>query len=183
MGWDIIDGPAEEPVSLAELEDELQGPINASLGAFMIRAARKRAEIEAGVAIGEQTIRMTLSRFPVKSDDEGLVFVLLSWPVGRVLKFEYLDTRGRAVAVKESEYSLDTSVRPARVEPTTEYWPLTQKKVNAVTIEYRMGAPATDEIKLAIRMIAAHLVKSKDETPANERLPIPMAAAAILQGI
>lgn len=183
IGFHLIEDALSEPVGVQELAE---GRPDKLLLARLIRAARKRAEKETGILIGEQKWRMTMDRFPHGSEEDGDCFLLLHWPIRKITRFAYQDEKERWVGLESGDYRLDDSVCPARIEPPAdEDWPQTVQAINAVTIEYLAGEPASASAADAIRMIAAHLYDQRDNIPLimeGQSFPIPVAALAILQG-
>ena len=156
MGLTLITTAATLPVSLAEVRTACRiedGRFDALL-TQKLRGAVKHIEKLLGIALGEQTWRLTLDQF---SD-------AIELPKGPVLGlvtdgFQYIDSNGDAQLVAPEAYVLDLLSSPAWiVRNEDQSWPTTQDRINAVQIDFETGWTAEtlpDDLKEAILMTAA----------------------------
>lgn len=88
----------------------------------------------AGIALGTQTWRKTLDRFPCQD------ILLPGSPVTAVSAVNYVDIEGNADTVDLPDTLLDTGSDVARLSPVHgSTWPSTREQNGAVTIDYTLG--------------------------------------------
>lgn len=194
---DVIGDPAEEPVTLPEalfwLREDHQTDETKAVVEALIKAARTRAEMETNRAFVTQTLRLTMDGFPPSRPGDPMgaesVIRLPRPPIQSVTSIVYLDAQGVEQTLATTEYLVDARSLPARIVPAYgKSWPSIYDQINALTVTYIAGygaaADVPDELKLAIKLMAAHWYNNREEV-ATYRLddkPIPLGACAILRG-
>lgn len=148
--------PAAEPVTLAEAkahlriahasEDELIGAL--------IRAARDDVERATGIALIDQSWRLTLDRWP-RHDTA----MLLRHPVKEILSVTVFDEDGAASLIDPADYQLDAGSRPARL--LFKERPDAVRVMNGIEIDFvagfgEAGPDVPDLLKRAILVLVAH---------------------------
>lgn len=107
----------------------------------LILDAEEFVETDCNVAIRAQTLELTLDRFPLEIE-------LWRVPVTAVLSVKYIDPAGVEQTVDPSIFQVDTTSKPGRIRPFTEFfWPETDFRLNAVTVEFTAGP--TDQPRAA----------------------------------
>lgn len=133
----VIDGPAEEPVSLALAKTHLRidHPDEDDLIRAWVRAARRYAEEYCGVRFVTQTLRVTFSAWPSAG-----AFALPVEPVESVESVEYL-TGGVWTEIDPADYVTGLAYSPPVIAPVTA-WPDPDADVlEAIRITVVAGAP------------------------------------------
>jgi uncharacterized phiE125 gp8 family phage protein len=185
-GPNAASGGGTYSVMLADDEDQMS--------AFLL-AARRRLEQEMGRALVSQTWRLSLDRFPH--------FHQRAWPVGYmpillprpaiigVSSFKYLDPTdptgtAQITLALNTDFIVDGNSEPARVQPATnKAWPSALRQQNAVNIDYTAGygtdgTSVPNDIKLAIKMLAAHWYENRETVVAEPRvIPQEMTQASM----
>ena len=107
-----LDGPAVEPVSLAEMKAHLRldGPDEDDLVSALVSAARMAVEGATRLVLIEQTWRFALRSMPLG----GVIDIPLA-PVMAVSAVRTVDLSGMADLVDPSSYRLDTGCDPTRL--------------------------------------------------------------------
>lgn len=174
----LITPPAAEPVSLADLKTHLRIvglQDDASLGHFG-RAARRAVEARGGLSLIAQGWRLTLDAPP------GGVLTLPRSPVFSVETIAVIDREGAAEAVDPSLYEIETggAGRIRAVRP----WPYQKKLIGGVRIDFTAGwadpSSVPEELKLAVRMIAAHFYENREGQAPERLFAVPQAVDALI---
>jgi uncharacterized phiE125 gp8 family phage protein len=185
-GPNATSGGGTYQVMLADDEDQI--------GGFLI-AARRRLEQEMGRALVSQTWRLSLDSFPHFQQHAypvGYLPILLPRPaIIGVTAFKYLDpTDPTGVAqialTLNTDFIVDGNSEPARIQPATnKAWPSTLRQQNAINIDYAAGygvdgTSVPNDIKLAIKMLAAHWYENRETVVAEPRvIPQEMTQASL----
>jgi len=148
--------PAADPVTLAEVKAHLRIGHDSEdvLLAGLIRAATAEVESRTGLALIEQSWRLTLDAVPAS----GLIR-LRRHPVREVLSVTIYGPDGEAMLVDPVRYQADLSSRPARlliVEPTRPV-----RAMNGIEVDFtagfgEAGTDVPDLLKRAILVLVAH---------------------------
>lgn len=136
----VITEPSVEPISLQEAKDHLRetGSDQDSVLLALIVAARQYAENYLRRSLVQQTLELTLDRFP------GRTIELPNPPVQSVTHVKYIDSTGTLQTMDSTLYTLDSYRAPARLEPVWgQIWPYTRSDLNAVQIRYVAGYAPT----------------------------------------
>lgn len=175
MTLKLIQGPAVEPVSLAEakLAARVDGTEFDTLIPGLITAARRQAEQVLNRALITQTWELVLDEFP---PDE----IELGWPkVQGISSLSYIDTSGATVNLDSSRYVLDADNLPGWVLPAEGTdWPDTYDTVNAVRVRFLAGygEDATfvpEEIKTWIKAHVALWLRQAEAASDRKLEPVP----------
>lgn len=141
MAARMINPPAELAVDFAlaklclKVEDDQQDSQIRSL----IGGITMAAQHETGRAFIHQDWRVSLDLFdgPIR---------LPRAPLSSVLSVKYWDANNVQQTLPPSEYQVDDVSEPGRILPAVgKSWPATFARVNAVTVDYRVGYGATHE--------------------------------------
>lgn len=174
----ILDGPAVEPVTLAEAKAflRLDGTDEDDLVGALITAARLTVERAARITLIRQTWRVTLTRWPAAR-----VLRLPIAPVSAVVAARVVDASGTATLpagtcrLRPDDGSL-LSVDPAAAGPG---------EGGRIEIDLQCGfgpdAGAVPEtLKLAIRRLVAEWFENRGDEAPRTGLALPSGVAALL---
>jgi uncharacterized phiE125 gp8 family phage protein len=173
--------PEVEPVDLALAKahlridhDEEDDLIRAWIG-----AARQLTEEYTGRRWVTQTLRLTMSGFPVGHIE------LPVRPVGVVTEFYYLDEVGDQTDVEPADYQMWLDHNPPLITfaPDGE-WPDTEEgRLNAVTIEFTVGG-AVENVPEMVKAAMLQIIGQYDEARGDQNWltsrGIPPSAKALL---
>jgi len=157
------------PISLAEAKAQLN--ISQSFTSdddlinAMIATARRYFERETGIVAttGVSTYEGYLDDFPPDSVQFPVA------PVSGISAVEYIEPDASDyTALSSGTYEHDVISHPARIRPlSTESWPSTEDRLNAVKITFTAGYGNADdvpeEVKHAIKMILTHLYVNRGD--------------------
>lgn len=140
MSWKLITPPAGLAISLADAQTAARVDIDAdgksALDADIeaaIRTYTAEAEGETNRAIMQQTLRLTLDRFPDAIE-------LRRPPLLQVVHVQYVDAAGEKRMLASQDYEVDSQSEPGYIVPAPgRAWPATANKINAVEIDIRCG--------------------------------------------
>jgi uncharacterized phiE125 gp8 family phage protein len=147
----------------------------------LITAARQYSEIECQRQFINATWTWTLDRF------EQFLHVPMS-PLQSITSFQYVDPTGATQTVDPTIYVVDTNNIAPRIGLVWgQIWPFTAFQINVVTIVFvaGFGPDATyvpEDIKTAIKMIAASWYENREEIDSLPFKPVPVGAHWILRG-
>ena len=152
-----IDGPAVEPVSLAEMRAHLRldGDDEDALLAALIRSARLTVEAAARTVLVETRFVIRLDRWPTA----GLVR-LGAGPLIAVENVRILDRTGGWADLDTDRYEVDTLADPARLVVTAMAPPPGRRR-RGIEIGLTAGhasdaAGVPEPLRQAVRLLAAH---------------------------
>lgn len=136
MGLNRIVNPTSEPVTVAEMRDQVNITFTADDNrlALYIASARRTAENILGRALITQTWELTLDAFPEA--------IRLDYPpIIAVTSLKYLEsTAGALTTLDPACYVVDTKSHPGWIMPAYGYtWPSTYDTINAVIVTYNAG--------------------------------------------
>lgn len=160
--------PAAFAVSLPEVQDHVRSTETAEDAYLTALIARAQSAVEErfGIALTEQTLRLTLRRFPCGN---GGRIQLPRPPLVVVTDFKYVAADGTLTTLTSADYQLDSDARPACLYPPVgESWPETQDDVpNAVRITYTAGhgtptEEAPDLIPMPVKVKQGMLLRIGD---------------------
>lgn len=181
-----IVSPQVEPVTLAEAKQTLRVDHDSedTLLSSLIGAAREEVEASCGLALIDQTWRLTLDILPPL----GRV-LLRRHPVREIVSVTVYGPDGEASLVDPQSYRLDAGSRPARLHFLN--LPVAGMAANGIEIDFvagfgEAGADVPDLLKRAILLLVAHWYEfraqfsAKDQPvsypPGYERLIAPWRA-------
>jgi len=164
----VIDGPAKEPLSLAEAKRFLRITSNAEddVVAALVAAARKRVERGTELALLTQTVEVKVDGF------WGTCALELPMPpLQSVESVTYVDLNGAEQTLDPATYQVSTHRRPGRIWLAYgKSWPATRNQPEAVTITFKAGfgdEPAdllskAPNLVHAVRILAAHYDRHRE---------------------
>ncbi|GAB4525464.1 MAG: head-tail connector protein [Amphiplicatus sp.] len=178
MSLELIIPPAGEPVSLDEAKAHLRVTHGEEDGliAVYLMAARRAVEARTGLAVLAQTWRLVLDRAPPAP------LALPRGPVASVSAVETVMRDGSASLVPPDLYDVETGLG-ARLAPRGP-WPHTDRLIGGVRIEFAAGWPdaaaVPEEIRHAIRLLAAHFYEHREAVATERAAALPQAVEALL---
>lgn len=169
----IIVQPSEEPVSLAQAQDQCSvddAEFDMLLGIF-IAAARKRAEHETGRALCTQTRELVLDAFPATC-------CLPGSPIQSLSSVKYIDSAGIEQTLAPEDYILDKDSEPGRLVPAYgKAWPSIRSVPNAVRVRYVCGygvaADVPDDIKTWMLLAINTLFENRGSMVDGNTIALP----------
>lgn len=173
--------PTLEPITLDEVKEHLrheETEDEAYLFA-LIRTAREKLEEELGRAFLQQTIDLTLDRFP----EDGCYLYLPRSPVVSVTYVKYVDSGGSLVTWDPALYAISLPSVPPRIYPVYgQIWPYERSQMDAVQVRYIAGWGTTrgavpEMLRLGLKTLIAHLYEYREAEAA-----IPQAVMNLVQG-
>jgi len=174
----FIDGPAVEPVSLAEMKAYLRVDDDGQdeLIAGLVKAARLTVEAASRRILVEQRWRVVLDRWP----HDGTILLPLS-PLIAVEGITVTDAEGNAVALPAGAYETDALSDPPRIAVSGA--PEPGRARNGISIALRVGFGTTPDsvpasLRLAIRILVAHWFENRGDMTGEQILP-PEAFALV----
>ncbi len=175
MALALTNGPAEEPVTVAEAKAHLRidGSAEDILIASLIVTSRLHVEAALGFALITQGWRLTLDKWP-----EGGTVLFPLRPIRSVTSVTVRDESGDAVVVSSSGYLLDGEALRPRLVPRDGTWPAPGRQTNGIEIAFEAGigdeaADIPQPIRHAILLLVAHWYEHRDP------LEVGAAGAAI----
>lgn len=175
MTFKLIQGPAVEPVTLAEakLAARVDGTEFDALLPSLIKAAREQAEQQLNRSLITQTWELVLDEFPA---DE----IELGWPtVQGIVSLSYVNPDGDTVNLDSSLYVLDSENLPGWVLPAAgQSWPATYDTVNAVRVRFLAGygedgSSVPEAIKTWIKAHVALWLRQVEAASDKPMTPVP----------
>jgi uncharacterized phiE125 gp8 family phage protein len=192
MPLQLINPPAEEPVSLAEAKLHVRVDItdDDALITALISAARQAAESLTGRQIVTARWKLVLDSFPGPSlmgvpagqpfSLPGHAILLPKCPVQSVVSIQYLDMASTLQTMPATDYTVDVACEPARITPIFgKIWPVSLPQIGAVAVIFDAGyGPASSApegikswIKLRVDSLYSHRGESAVIKGKLERLP------------
>ncbi len=174
MKVSISEAAETEPVSLSEMKSWLKLEIDDddAIVAALITAARQHCEHELNKSFVAQTLIATYDCFET-------VLNLPFPPVASVEEVLYYDEDGVEETLDSDDYWVSLGV-PARIESKTSF-PSTISRPDAVSVEYITAASTNENIKTAIKMLAAHWYTHRSAAEDRTVSEVPLAVKTILQ--
>lgn len=180
----IIEPPAVEPVSLAEVKEHLRvdGPDEEPLIVALITTARLTIEHLAGLALVTQRWAVLRDSWPEAQ--------AIELPVAQVASLDALrvyDEAGSASLIAGDQYIADLASRPARLVRRDAYpWPAPGRIANGIEIELTAGFGAMpidvpETLRWAVLMLVGHWFENRAAVGADAQLRhMPLAVHAVL---
>jgi hypothetical protein len=201
----LIEGPSSEPISLATAKQHLrlETDDDDTIVTDLITSARTYFEVTTGLALIEQTWRLTFDQFPSEERDdwwdgvrEGSLSQLygsrryIELPTSPLLSVDTFNSYNEGDdASAFTDFYTDTNSRPGRVALRSgSVWPIASRGVNNYTIDYTAGFGADEaavpaDIKIAIRQIVAHWYENREVMLSTDiaQSEVPMSAMSIIR--
>lgn len=177
MSLELIAPPAAEPVALAEMKAHLkiEHSDEDALIAGFAAAARRAVEARGGLALIAQGWRLTLGRPP-----QGAIALPRS-PVFALDGVFLLAKGGAAEPVDPTLYDYEIGPR-GRLVLSGVSWPA--RLVGAVRVDFTAGwagaSSVPEELKLAVKMLAAHFYENREGAAAERVFATPLAVDALI---
>ena len=180
----LIEGPAVEPVSLAEVKEHLRvdGPDEEPLIVALITTARLTIEHLAGLALMTQRWAVLLDAWP-----DGQAIELPVAPIASIDVLRVYDEADQASVIDAAEYFADLASRPARlVRRNSQPWPEPGRVANGIEIELTAGFGAgtvdvPETLRWAVLMLVGHWFENRAAVEADTQLRhVPLAVQAVL---
>jgi uncharacterized phiE125 gp8 family phage protein len=174
----LVDGPAVEPVTLAEMKTYLRVDDDAEdeLIAGLVKAARLTVEAASRRILIGQRWRVMLDRWP----QAGAVPLPLC-PLISIESITIIDASGTATEISPDAIAVDALSDPPRIEVSSS--PQPGQARNGIVIELIAGygsapeaVPAT--LRLAVKILVARWFENRGDVTGEQALP-PEAAALI----
>ncbi|WP_194164535.1 head-tail connector protein [Microvirga thermotolerans] len=174
----LVDGPAVEPVPLAEMKAYLRVDDDAEDGLIggLVKAARLMVEASARRILVAQRWRLMLHRWP-----QGGAVLLPVSPLLAVEGVRVYDASGVSESLSPGDYESDALGDPPRI--LFRRMPQPGKVHNGIAIDLRVGygetpddVPAT--LRLAVKILVARWFESRGDVAGPQALP-PEALALV----
>ena len=198
MGLTLVTAPADEPVSLAELQLHLRADHGSedALITALGRAAREHLETLTRRQFCTATWKLTLDRFPSSAwpwpwregwwdfpEAAGAVR-LPKPPTQSVTSVTYVDGAGVTQTLAASGYQVDLTREPALLAPAYgATWPDTRGAYGAAAVTFvaGYGAPAAvpDGLKQAILLLAGHWYLHREAVGMGGWMELPVGVKAL----
>lgn len=208
MSLSLITPPAEEPVTVSELREHLRlessdDSENVLLSGLII-GARQRVETLLRRQIITAAYDLFLDEFPYRRGgrwgayqrnpvgggsigdiyDISAIYLPLP-PLQSVTSVSYIDANEVTQVVAASNYIVDASSEPARIVPVSTFtWPTPGGRPNAVITRFVTGygdaSFVPENIKIAIKMLAAHWYENREEGSSIRIRENPIGIDALL---
>ncbi len=172
-----INETGAEPVTVDEAKQQCYIPVSDTdidteeLLLSFIKSARLYAENRMWRQLVDATITLKLDDFPMSYSEFRKESIYLPRPpLISVTSIQY-ETDSGTQTIDESDYRVDTTSEPARIEPVT-FWPSPKDQINAVTIVYDAGygeRGVPEDIKVGIKMRVKSLYDNRDSVVLLDR--------------
>ncbi len=186
MSLQLINPPAEEPVTLTEAKLHLRVDFieDDTLITALISAARQAAESITGRQMVTARWKYILDGFPGSSlmglsiDKSftlpGHALLIPKVPVQSIISIDYLDMNSVWQTMPAMTYARDLACEPARITPVFgQIWPITLPQIGAVSVTFEAGygsaANVPEGIKTWIKLRVGSLYQNREEVAAMGR--------------
>jgi uncharacterized phiE125 gp8 family phage protein len=173
-----VEGPAVEPVPLADMKAHLRVDHDAedALIEGLTKAARLMVEAASRRLLVEQTWRVVLDRWP----ETGTLLLPLS-PLIAVESITFVDASGGSIAIPPERIDADGMSDPPRIAVSDPPQPGRARNGIVVTVRAGYGAAPEDvpaTLRLAVKIIVARWFENRGDIAGDQTLP-PDALALI----
>ena len=179
MAWKVTTDPASEPLTTAEvlnnlkLESSSLPAAETTLIETLIKAARQWVERHCNVGLLPQTITEVFDGFPEE---------LSVGPVRSVTSISYKDSDGAVQTWTASNYVVDTYEQPARIRRAYGVVnPSLRDEINNVSAVYVIGYDDADALPAHIKQAMLLTIADAYENRENYVKQLPTAAEYILE--
>lgn len=206
IGWKIIEGPGEEPVTVEEVrshieapvyEDSAVDPMDEAMLEGWIAAAREYCENYLGQSLTTRTIEAALDMFPSRwqSWQQSLGIDLPMGPVREIVSVTWgLESDEM---LEDTAFTLDDFGNFHRLVPTSTLgWPVVPCGTNKIRIRYLAGygsvesseqswdsegaPPLPKSIRAAMLLVIGHLYANREETTEAVLMALPLGVKVLL---
>lgn len=184
MPVQLVTGPAEEPITLAEARNHLRVDYfdDDALIQSQLIAVREYAETATNRAFVTQTWKYVLDAFPTIPSQS------LSWqaafdqfripfpPLQSVTSIVWLDTAGNATTLSPSDYVVDSVSEPARIAPAYgKSWPSSAlQPIAGVQVTYVAGYASAgrvpESIKQMVKLLLGAYYQNREDVVLDRRV-------------
>ncbi len=177
----ILDGPAVEPVSLAEAKIWLrvEGADEDDLVSTLIVAARLMVETWANKRLINQNWRLVLDAWPA-----GRVLRVPLSPLQAVTRIRMYDGNGAPSVVPPATYTVDVVSEPPRIVAGADF-PTPGRVVSGIEIDLTAGFGTTSRsppapLRQAVLLLVARWYEARGDGAANADISLPPDVAALI---
>ncbi|MGO4572809.1 head-tail connector protein [Microvirga sp. 2TAF3] len=167
----LVDGPAVEPITLAEMKAHLRVDDDADdeLIGGLVKAARLMVEAVSRRILIEQRWRLMLHRWP-----QGGTVLLPVSPLIAIESIHVFDASGAATEVTAEAFESDALSDPPRI--MLHGAPEPGKIRNGIAIDLRAGFGAAPDavpasLRLAVKILVAHWYENRGDVAGEQVLP------------
>lgn len=182
--------PSGRVVTVAEAKEQLLIDSGDQDGYIdvLIQSATKLVEQRTSRQLLTATWELQMDQFPGGNLSSEIIEIRRA-PLASISSVQYIDGNGDTQTFAASKYNVDTSSEPGRIEPIEgEIWPVTQRRVGAVTITFTAGygtdaANVPDDAKHAIKLLVSHWFENRmpvASTPGAGNSELPFGVMALL---
>ncbi|MEP0708186.1 MAG: head-tail connector protein [Parvibaculum sp.] len=179
MTLTLIEGPAAEPVSLAEARAHLKLDAteeDALLGA-LVTAARTLLEAETRRAFLTQRWQLTLDEWPA-----GALALPLA-PVASVIAVKVAAMSGAMIAIDPGFYEVDAKGEPPRLAAKRgQAWPMPATRLAGISVDFEAGYGTAADVPMPLRqavlLLAAHWFENRE--PVGDGVELPLTVSALI---
>ena len=162
MGYVRTVDNGDEPISVKQMQEHLRIDSDTDINTVndMLKVARQYIEEYTNLALSAQTYKLELDEFPSGEIE------LYYGPVQAITSIKYYDTSDVQQTLDSSLYRTDLTSKKARIQ-STDSWPSTKSRVNAVEVIFTTGYQTPDSvpspIKGAIKLLVSHFYENRQE--------------------
>ena len=179
MTLTLTEGPAAEPVSLAEARAHLKldATEEDALLTALVTAARTTLEAETRRAFMTQNWRLTLDEWPAGPLELPLA------PVASVTAVKTAALSGAMVPIDPGFYEVDAKGEPPRIAAKRgQAWPMPATRLAGISIDFTAGYGAAADVPMPLRqavlLLAAHWFENRE--PLGEGAELPLTVSALV---
>lgn len=173
--------PTSEPVSVVDARSflKIDGTDDDTLISSIVQTSREWVEQKTGRSLITQTRVLNLDYFPC-----GDTIELPNGKVQSITTIKYYDNNDAQQTLSASDYWTDLSSKSARIK-IKNYWPATNKRLNAVEITYVSGYGTSDDVPRplcsAIMLLIGHLYEHREENSSVRLDEIPFGVDRLVE--
>lgn len=165
MALSVVTPPAAEPISTTDAKTHLRVTQSNEDDYIdtLVKAARRQVERDTNRALIDQTLSLTLDKFPASR-----VIELERAPLQSVSSITYIDSYGNQQTFASSNYEVDAVSSPGRIIlKSGKSYPNTWDDGNGVTITYvcgygSAGSSVPDDIIHGMKTLISHLYANRE---------------------
>jgi uncharacterized phiE125 gp8 family phage protein len=173
---ELIDPPAQEPISLAEAKAQLRVDFNDDDGLIARLISTAVAFTDAKGALGKAMITQKWRQFP---GTRPTIVRLLINPVQAVLAIRYFDLDGNEQFDDLDNYSVFATNGYTVIQPKPGFtWPEVQDRPDAIGIDYEAGygdnpSDVPQTVRHALMMLVGHWYEQRENTSEGKPQTVP----------